>query len=78
MSDHNDTNDSGDDLENDLENDVESNETDNEPKTLPAMLSGMTRMTLQELKEKKPTELLQVAEALDIENAATMRKQGIM
>ncbi|MBE9065032.1 Rho termination factor N-terminal domain-containing protein, partial [cf. Phormidesmis sp. LEGE 11477] len=38
----------------------------------------MTRMTLQELKEKKPTELLQVAEALDIENAATMRKQGIM
>lgn len=78
MSDHNDTNESGDDLENDLENDVEENEAENEPKTLPAMLSGMTRMTLQELKEKKPTELLQVAEALDIENAATMRKQGIM
>jgi transcription termination factor Rho len=79
MSDYNDDNDNeteDDDLENEGEND--SDELDNEPKQLPELLAGMTRMTLQELKEKKPTELLQIAEALDIENAATMRKQGIM
>ena len=46
--------------------------------TLPAPLEGLERMTLQDLKEKKPTELLQFAEALEIENASALRKQGMM
>jgi len=36
------------------------------------------RMSLQELKEKSPAELVQLAEELDIENAASLRKQGMM
>ena len=36
------------------------------------------RMSLQELKEKSPADLLQLAESLDIENAASLRKQGMM
>ncbi len=39
---------------------------------------GMTRMTLQELKEKDPKDLLKLAESLEIENASTMRKQDMM
>jgi transcription termination factor Rho len=39
---------------------------------------GMTRMTLQELKEKDPKDLLKLAETLEIENASTMRKQDMM
>ncbi|MDG1418843.1 MAG: transcription termination factor Rho [Maricaulis sp.] len=35
-------------------------------------------MTLQDLKEKKPTALLEFAEALEIENASTMRKQSML
>ncbi|MCH8182642.1 MAG: transcription termination factor Rho [Proteobacteria bacterium] len=35
-------------------------------------------MNLQELKEKSPTELLQYAEELDVENASTLRKQDMM
>ncbi|MEQ8432726.1 MAG: transcription termination factor Rho [Oceanicaulis sp.] len=35
-------------------------------------------MSLQELKEKSPAELVQLAEELDIENAASLRKQGMM
>ncbi|MAZ91454.1 MAG: transcription termination factor Rho, partial [Maricaulis sp.] len=46
--------------------------------SLPAPLEGLERMTLQDLKEKKPTELLQFAEALEIENASALRKQGMM
>ncbi|PHS28171.1 MAG: transcription termination factor Rho [Robiginitomaculum sp.] len=38
----------------------------------------MTRMTLQELKEKDPKDLLKLAESLEIENASTMRKQDMM
>ena len=44
----------------------------------PALLQGLERMTLQELKQKKPTALLDFAEALDIENASTMRKQSML
>jgi transcription termination factor Rho len=44
----------------------------------PALLEGVERMTLQELKDKKPTELLSLAEALEIENASSLRKQGMM
>ena len=36
------------------------------------------RMSLQELKEKSPAELVALAEQLDIENAASLRKQGMM
>ncbi|GGB40165.1 transcription termination factor Rho [Roseibium aquae] len=38
----------------------------------------MREMKLKDLKEKTPTELLQVAEELDVENASTMRKQELM
>ncbi len=36
------------------------------------------RMSLQELKEKSPAELVDLAESLDIENASSLRKQGMM
>lgn len=36
------------------------------------------RMSLQELKEKSPAALVELAESLDIENAASLRKQGMM
>ena len=36
------------------------------------------RMSLQELKEKSPAELVELAESLDVENAASLRKQGMM
>ncbi len=49
-----------------------------EDNVLPALLSGIERMTLQDLKEKKATELLEFAEALEIENASSLRKQGMM
>ncbi|HET9160085.1 MAG TPA: Rho termination factor N-terminal domain-containing protein, partial [Caulobacteraceae bacterium] len=39
---------------------------------------GLTRMSLQELKQKPPAELQAFAESLDIENANAMRKQDIM
>ncbi|MCP2671705.1 transcription termination factor Rho [Maricaulaceae bacterium EIL42A08] len=35
-------------------------------------------MSLQELKEKSPAELVSLAESLDIENASSLRKQGMM
>ncbi len=37
-----------------------------------------TRISLQELKEKSPTDLLTLAESLEIENASSMRKQDMM
>jgi len=39
---------------------------------------GLSRMTLQELKEKSPADLLAFAEQFDIENANAMRKQDMM
>ncbi len=45
-------------------------------KTVLAM--GLTRMSLQELKEKSPADLLAFAEQFDIENANAMRKQDMM
>jgi transcription termination factor Rho len=46
----------------------------------PRRTSGLdvTRMSLQELKEKSPAELLGLAEQFDIENANAMRKQDMM
>ncbi|SON58183.1 Transcription termination factor [Hartmannibacter diazotrophicus] len=38
----------------------------------------MPEMKLQDLKSKTPTELLTVAEELEVENASTMRKQELM
>jgi transcription termination factor Rho len=40
--------------------------------------SGLQAMKLQELKTKKPNELLEFAEDLEIENASSMRKQDMM
>ncbi len=39
---------------------------------------GLHRMSLQELKEKSPADLLAFAESLEIENANSMRKQDMM
>src|SRR5579863_146705 len=39
---------------------------------------GLTRMSLQELKEKSPADLLAFAEQFGIENANAMRKQDMM
>ncbi len=39
---------------------------------------GLARMSLQELKDKSPADLLAVAETLEIENANSMRKQDMM
>ncbi len=40
--------------------------------------AGLQAMKLQELKTKKPNELLEFAEDLEIENASSMRKQDMM
>jgi len=39
---------------------------------------GLEKMSLQELKEKSPADLLAFAEQLEIENANSMRKQDMM
>src|SRR5262249_43553172 len=39
---------------------------------------GLTRISLQELKQKSPADLLAFGEQLDIENANAMRKQDMM
>ena len=39
---------------------------------------GVTKMSLQELKEKSPADLLALAEQLEVENANSMRKQDMM
>ena len=40
--------------------------------------SGLQAMKLRDLKIKKPNELLEFAEELEIENASSMRKQDMM
>jgi len=40
--------------------------------------AGLQAMKLQDLKAKKPNELLEFAEDLEIENASSMRKQDMM
>ena len=44
----------------------------------PVETLGIKRMSLQELKDKSPTDLLAFAEALELENANSMRKQDMM
>src|SRR6478609_11060795 len=52
--------------------------TDTEQAEAPAHANGVQRMSLQELKEKSPTDLLAFAEQLEIESANSMRKQDMM
>ena len=54
----------------------EASEPTEAGKTVQAM--GLTRMSLQELKEKSPADLLAFAEQFDVENANAMRKQDMM
>ncbi|MBI1252057.1 MAG: transcription termination factor Rho [Alphaproteobacteria bacterium] len=42
------------------------------------LLAGLTQITLQDLKRKTPAELLEMAEALEIENANNLRSQDMM
>src|ERR1700760_4472346 len=58
---------------------AESNEPD-EPSevSLAIQKMGLTRMSLQELKDKSPADLLAFAEIFEIENVNSMRKQDIM
>ncbi len=41
-------------------------------------VSGLQRMSLQELKEKPPSDLVAFAESLEVENASSMRKQDML
>jgi transcription termination factor Rho len=50
--------------------------SDDEPSGAAAL--GITRMSLQELKEKSPTDLVAFAEQIDIENASTLRTQDLL
>ena len=55
---------------------VEDDEPSQAAQAIAAM--GLTRMSLQELKDKSPADLLSFAETLEIENANSMRKQDMM
>ena len=50
---------------------------DEEPASAASAL-GITRMSLQELKEKSPTDLVAFAEQIEVENASTLRKQDLL
>ena len=41
-------------------------------------MSLPAKMSLEDLKTKSPTELLNFAEELEVENASTMRRQDMM
>ncbi len=60
----------------DADNGVENGEPTEASKAIAEL--GLTRMSLQELKEKSPADLVAFAEQLDIENANSMRKQDMM
>jgi len=55
---------------------AEGAEEDEGPSPVEAL--GINRMSLQELKEKTATDLLAFAEALELENANSMRRQDMM
>jgi transcription termination factor Rho len=55
---------------------AENDEPSEASKAIASM--GLTRMSLQELKDKSPTDLLAFAEQLEIESANSMRKQDMM
>ncbi|MBL8553006.1 MAG: transcription termination factor Rho [Phenylobacterium sp.] len=56
--------------------DDEPEEPSQASKAIAAM--GLTRMSLQELKDKSPADLLALAEQLEVESANSMRKQDMM
>ncbi|MDZ4373093.1 MAG: transcription termination factor Rho [Phenylobacterium sp.] len=56
--------------------DDEPEEPSQAAKAIAAM--GLTRMSLQELKDKSPADLLAFAEQLEVESANSMRKQDMM
>lgn len=58
------------------EGDDEPEEPSQAAKAIAAM--GLTRMSLQELKDKSPADLLAFAEQLEVESANSMRKQDMM
>jgi transcription termination factor Rho len=60
----------------DAGSDAYSDETSELSAAIAAM--GLSRMSLQELKDKSPADLLALAETLEIENANSMRKQDMM
>ena len=51
-------------------------EADDEPSGVSSL--GIARMSLQELKEKSPTDLVAFAEQIEIENASTLRTQDLL
>jgi transcription termination factor Rho len=62
-----------------LDGDTVSAEDDEPTQAAQAIATmGLTRMSLQELKDKSPADLLSFAETLEIENANSMRKQDMM
>ena len=60
--------------------DADADGGDNEPSEVAQAIAamGLTRMSLQELKQKSPADLLAFAEQLEVENANSMRKQDMM
>jgi len=61
--------------------DYSDDDSDDDAEEAPRRPSGARiaeRMSLQELKQKSPAELLELAERLGIENASSLRKQGMM
>jgi transcription termination factor Rho len=60
------------------ESGAESDDDDHSEVTAAIAAMGLTRMSLQELKDKSPADLLSFAETLEIENANSMRKQDMM
>jgi transcription termination factor Rho len=57
---------------------AEGDDDDHSEVTAAIAAMGLTRMSLQELKDKSPADLLSFAETLEIENANSMRKQDMM
>ena len=67
-----------DDIDTPTEPTLEGDSTEGSVEPNLAESLGVTRMSLQELKEKSPADLLAFAESLEIENANSMRKQDMM
>jgi transcription termination factor Rho len=51
---------------------------ESETALMAAPVSGLQRMSLQELKDKPPSDLVAFAESLEVENASSMRKQDML
>jgi transcription termination factor Rho len=68
------------DLESEAAADADNGDGNGEPTLASKAIAelGITRISLQELKQKTPADLLAFAEQFDIENANSMRKQDIM